>query len=202
MVRNFTRISLFGLSALAIAASPAAAQDASQCFVRGATLEEAVERASPLRTVAIIFEGAEGTLCYGAPSARERTVMGELVPFGSPWRTGANEATALHLPFGGTIGGVAVEPGSYSIITIPGAESWEIIINRNVERWGIPVTDELRAADVGSFSRAVEQVDEMVETLTFRWESHGAAMGHLVMEWEHTRVQIPIHMGGGHHSGH
>ena len=35
-----------------------------------------------------------------------------------------------------------------------------------------------------------------MEQLTFRWDSHGADMGHLVMEWENTRVEIPIQRGG------
>jgi hypothetical protein len=36
----------------------------------------------------------------------------------------------------------------------------------------------------------------MVETLTFSWESHGEDMGHIVMEWENTRVEIPVHAAG------
>ena len=35
--------------------------------------------------------------------------------------------------------------------------------------------------------------------MTFTWEAHGEGMGHLVMEWENTRVEIPIHMAGMGH---
>lgn len=166
------------------------------CFIRGATPEEAADRSSPLADVEITFGDQSALLCYGRPSARERTVMGELVPFGAPWRSGANEATAIHLPFPAEIGGVAVEPGSYSIYTIPGESEWEIVINGVVERWGIPISDEVQAENVGSFTRPAAETDAMVETLTYTWESHGAGMGHIVMEWENTRVEIPVHGPG------
>jgi len=69
--------------------------------------------------------------------------MGELVPFGQPWRMGANEAAAIHLPFAAEVGVVDLEPGSYSIYSVPGDDA-----------------------------------------------------GHLVLEWEHTRVEIPIQKKG------
>jgi len=122
--------------------------------------------------------------------------MGDLVPFGQPWRLGANEATALHLPFATEVGGVELEPGSYSLYAVPGPEEWEIFVNRSYERWGIPIDDGVMAETLGSFTRPVEQLDQPVEQLTFRWESHETDMGHLIMEWETTRVDIPIHTGG------
>lgn len=176
------------------------AQNADACWLRGATPAEAAERPSPLGVVAIPLGDGEATLCYGRPSARDRTVMGELVPFGEPWRTGANEATAIHLPFAATIGGVAVEPGSYSIYTIPGETEWQIMLSRAVERWGIPITPEVRSQEVGTFTRPVAATDGMVETFTIAWQAHGEGMGHLVMEWENTRVEIPVHLAGmAHH---
>lgn len=175
------------------------AQNAEVCYLRNATPAEATERPSPLGVVAIPIGDHEATLCYGRPSANDRVVMGELVPFGAPWRTGANEATAIHLPFAATIGGVEVEPGSYSLYTIPGEDEWVVVINRLWERWGIAIDEAVRADDVGSFTRSATATDAMVETLTFRWEPHGEGMGHLVMEWENTRVDIPIHQAGMGH---
>ena len=165
------------------------------CFLARGDLAGAAERPSPLGWVDITLGGQTATLCYGRPYAKGRTVMGELVPFGAAWRMGANEATALHLPFAAEIGGVAVEAGSYSLYAVPGASEWEIVVNGTAERWGIPISDEVTSADVGSFTRAVAAADSMVEQLTYTWVSHGEAMGHLVLEWENTRVEIPIHAG-------
>jgi hypothetical protein len=190
----------FALGLLLVAPPILSAQEGvDRCFLRNATPAEAAERPSPLGVVRIPMGEEAATLCYGRPSANERVVMGELVPFGQPWRTGANEATAVHLPFAATIGGVAVEPGSYSIYAIPGETEWEIVVNRSWERWGIGIDDGVRAEDVGSFSRAVAPTDERVETFTIRWMAHGEGMGHLVMEWENTRVEIPIHRAGMGH---
>lgn len=157
------------------------------CFLQGATPEEAAERTSPLRTLSFAFQGGEALLCYSAPSARGREIMGKLVPFGEPWRTGANEPTALHLSGSLTVGGVELEPGSYALYTVPGEDSWQVFLNSAYQRWGIPITDEVRASEVGSFSAKPEKTEEMVEMLTFSHED-----GAIVMEWEHTRLTIPV----------
>lgn len=186
-------------AALAVGAPALAQDDVSGCWVRGNTTpEEAVQRSSPLRATPIVLGGQEAKLCYGSPSARDRVVMGELVPMGEIWRLGANEATALHLPFPAQVGGVDLEPGVYSIYAVPGAEEWEFFVSSAYQRWGIPVNEEVRDAEAGHFTASTDTTDGMVESLTFRWESHGEGMGHLVMEWEHTKVEIPIH-GVGHH---
>lgn len=175
--------------------SPVAIQETS-CFLARGTLEEAAERASPLGQTSFAVGGQTGTVCYGRPSAKGRAIMGDLVPFGAPWRLGANEATALHLPFAAEVGGVALEAGSYSLYAIPGSEEWELVLNQNAERWGVPINDEVRGADLGSFTRPAEATDEMVEQLTIGWDSHGEDMGHLVVEWENTKVEIPVHGSG------
>jgi len=204
-VRTFSTVLMGSAMALGMTGTPGAAAhetgaptpaQESSCFLRGATLAEAADRSSPLGQVDITLNGQTATLCFGRPSARDRTVMGELVPFGEPWRMGANEATAIHLPFAAEIGGVSVPAGSYSIYGIPSESEWEIVINGSAERWGVPISGEITAHDVGSFSRMPSATESMVETLTYSWDAHGESMGHIVMEWENTRVEIPVHAAG------
>lgn len=161
------------------------------CWTREGT-PPAADRPSPLGETVLTLGGQEALLCYGRPSARGRTVMGDLVPYGEPWRLGANEATTLHVPFAVRVGGVAVEPGSYSLYAIPGETEWEIVVNRAIERWGIPISDEVRAADVGSVTVPISSLEEPVETFTISWTSRGESAGDLVVEWERTRVLIPV----------
>ena len=178
-----------------MAAAPASMTD-SGCFLRGATMEEAAERPSPLETTEFTVGGTEGLICYGAPSARGRVMVGgEAHPHGELWRTGANEATAIHLEGPATIGDIPLEAGSYSLYTRLGEDMWEVYLNSNVERWGIPISDEVRAMDVGSFEVAPETTDEPVETLTFEWNSTGDNAGEIVMEWENSRIRIPVTAG-------
>jgi hypothetical protein len=191
-----------GPAANSEADAPAEAEQASEmavaeapsleCYVARGTLEEARQRQSPLGETAIPLGGQAAKVCYGRPLVRDRTIFGELHAFGETWRTGANEATALHLEFAANIGGIELEPGSYSIYTIPGESTWEVVINRNFERWGIPIDDAVRADDVGSFSVPVSPTETLVEQLTFSWVPQSESTGHLVMEWENTKIEIPV----------
>lgn len=179
------------------AAEAAAAPAPSPCYLSGATLEEARARPSPLAETTFSVGGHAGTLCYGAPSAKGRQVMGALVPFGEPWRLGANEPTAFHLTGPANVGGVELQPGTYSIYAVPGESEWTFYLNSSYERWGIPIGEEVRATEVGSFAAPAEPTDSMVETLTFRFEpTEGGTMGDMVMEWENTRVKFHLHPVG------
>ena len=175
----------------------ATAEGGLECYTRGSA-EEAAQRPSPLTRVAFTFTGGEGLLCYGAPAAAGRAIMDGLVPYGQPWRIGANEPTTLHLSAPAVVGGVALEPGSYSLYAVPDAEEWRFIVNASWERWGIPIDAAVRASDIGSFTARPEPTSEMVERLTYDWEPmEGGAMGNLVLEWENTRVPFHVHPPNG-----
>jgi hypothetical protein len=179
-----------------MATAPASASMTdSECFLRGATLAEAAERPSPLRTTAFAVGGTQGLICYGAPSARGRVMVGGVDPYGELWRTGANEATAIHLEGPATVGGIALEAGSYSLYTRPNEDSWEVFLNSSFERWGIPISDEVRATEIGSFEVTPEAIGQAVETLSYEWNSTGNNAGEIVIEWENTRVRIPVTAG-------
>lgn len=165
-----------------------------ECYIARGTMDEARERPSPLRSLEFIVGGNEALLCYGAPSARNREIMGGLVPFGEPWRVGANEPTTIHLSGPADVGGVALEPGSYSIYAIAGEDEWRFFISSSWQRWGIPIDDSVRSAEIDSFTVEPEDSDEYVETLEFHFEpSQDGTMGDVVMEWEDTRVRFHVH---------
>jgi len=171
--------------------------DELACYIARGSMAEAQERPSPLSQTEFAVGGNAGLLCYGAPSARGRDIMGGLLVYGQPERIGANEPTTIHLSGPATIGEVALEAGSYSIYAVAAEEEWEFFINSNWERWGIPIDAGVRAGDVGSFTATPETTDEMVETLTYRFESMAdGTMGDMVMEWENTRVRFHVHPGG------
>lgn len=162
------------------------------CVFRGAP-DALAERPSPLDSLEFsLGDGASAKLCYGRPSARDRTMVGGLDPFGSPWRLGANEPTTLHLPFPATIGDVPVDAGSYTLYAIPEDGPWTIIVNANTNRWGIPLSPDVRQSDLGSFVVPTSRLDEHVETMSFRFETEGATSGALVYEWERTTFRIPV----------
>lgn len=151
-------------------------------------------RASAYDSTAIVINGKRAVICYGRPAARGRTMIGgTAVPYGKLWRTGANEPTTLHIPFAATIGGVKVQPGSYSIYTIPNQKEWHVIVNRSTSQWGHEgrYTDEVKAQEVGHGKGSVTKLKAPVEVFTIK--SVKARNGaDLILEWEKTRVSIPI----------
>ncbi|HSG48933.1 MAG TPA: DUF2911 domain-containing protein [Longimicrobiales bacterium] len=189
MMRRMQRLAVplvfLGLSACAPGA------EEGGCWTTS-TPEQLAERPSPLDSAMVTLGDAQAKVCYGRPSARERQVMGGLVQYGEPWRFGANEATAIHLPFPAEIGGVAVQPGAYSLYAIPGTEEWTVVVNGNAERWGIPVDGEVTARDLGSFVVVPEALDAPVETLTLDFQATGPDQADLVAEWALTRIRIPV----------
>ncbi len=111
-------------------------------------------------------------------------------PFGEPWRLGANEPTRIFVPFAAEIAGVRVPPGEYSLYVVPGRTSWEVHVNKAVDRWGIPIDSQVVAQDAGKGTVPVEALAQPVEQLTLRLVAGPPA--ELVVEWEKTRVRIPI----------
>ncbi len=167
----------------AASVATAASSTVLSCIVMG----DAEGRVSPLQEVRFTYDGGEGLLCYGAPSARGREIMGGLVPFGEPWRGGANEPTTLHLSAPATLGGIALDAGSYSLYAIPGESEWEFFVNSNFERWGIPIDANVRSTEIGNFTVGVRASDEMAETLLYEHME-----GHLMLSWENIHIHIPF----------
>lgn len=166
------------------------------CWTRAEPAELA-ERPSPLDSTSVALGPGLVKVCYGSPQMRGREIMGELVPFDRPWRLGANEATRIYVPSAGTIAGVEVEPGWYSLYTVPSANSWQIFVNASSERWGIPISGEVTAENVGSGTVNVQSTDAPVEGLTMTLRRNGASGAILRIEWEETRVEVPIQLTGG-----
>lgn len=180
------------IALLGVLCSPLSAQgQGAVCQFRG-TADALRERPSPLDSVVVDLGGESAKLCYGRPSAEGRVMVGGEHPFGTPWEMGANEPTTLHLPFPARVGSVDLGPGSYSLYAIPGAGEWTIVVNGNPARWGVPLSADVRAADLGSFSVAPRQSRERVETLTFSFQPGEQGTGTLVYEWEGVRLSIPV----------
>jgi hypothetical protein len=160
----------------------------SGCIVMEFDLDE---RISPLDSVTLSFEEGALKVCYGRPSSRGRTMIGgRQVPYGELWRTGANEPTMIHATTAISLAGIAVKPGTYSLYTIPEEDRWTVIVNRSITQWGhiAAYTYRVRRAEVGRVELVPDRLGKHVETLTLHADPRGA----LVLEWEHTRLRIPV----------
>lgn len=161
------------------------------CYVQG-DRSKLADRPSPLDSASVALAAGTITVCYGRPSARGRQIMGGLVPYGEPWRMGANEATTIHLPFAGQIAGVSVDSGWYSLYAVPQTDQWEIHVNAVPRRWGIPISDDVRAKDVGSGKVPAESLADSVEMLTITLDKTSPSAATMNVSWTGTRVAIPV----------
>lgn len=155
-------------------------------------------RKSPLDSLSFKVGAVEVKLCYGRPSAGGRTMIGgENVPYGKLWRTGANEPTMIHTTGPIIIAGVAVPAGSYSIYTVPDPKEWQVIVNRSITQWGheSQYTDKVKAQEVGHGTAKASALTSAVETFTIRSEAGAAGAVNLLLDWEKTRVTIPVSPG-------
>ena len=191
-------VSLLATGLLAGAPLPAPAVADTACVVQNPQRMPAQGRPSPLDSVTFAVVGKPVKVCYGRPSLRGRAMIGgDAVPFGKLWRTGANEPTIFYTPVSLDIAGVAVTPGLYSLYTVPGKTEWEIIVNRATSQWGHEgrYTDEVKQQEVGRGKAKVEPLKQPVETFTIRAEPGTGGAQTLLLEWEKTRVRIPVKAG-------
>lgn len=173
------------------ASNTLATTTSNECWKRAQGADLAA-RESKFDSATVSVGGRNIKLCYSRPQMRGRAIFGTVVPYGQPWRLGANEATAIHMPVAGSIAGVPVEAGSYSLYAIPDSTKWKIVVNRNAQRWGVPIGAQVVAANVGTGEVPVERISEPVEALTARFASASSRDVALVFEWERTRVRVPI----------
>ena len=154
-------------------------------------------RASPMRSVEFRIGEVNGKVCYGSPSARGREVFGGLVPWNELWRTGANEPTRLFVDGEVEVAGIVLPAGRYSLYTIPGPESWQLFVSTSTFHWGNEINSSVRADEMGSARLEPSTTAEHVEQMTMSWEPAGDASGRLTLEWERTRIEIPLSNASG-----
>ena len=147
------------------------------------------QRKSPHETVKATIDGAIITVEYGRPSMKGRKVMGELVPFGKVWRTGADEATTLTTDKELQIGGTIVPAGKYTLYTLPGETDWQLIVNKQTGQWG---TEYDEKQDLGRVPLKKTATSAPVEQLTLSVDKNPAGGGMLRIAWENTALTAPI----------
>ena len=172
-------------------ASHAALQAADACWLQ-AKPGELAKRKSAHDSASVVMDGGTVKVCYGRPHVNGREIMGTLVPFGEPWRMGADEATALYVPFRASIAGVKVEPGWYSIYVIPTAKNWQVVVNSDAKRWGVDIDAKVRAKDVGTGTVSAEHLAAPVEILAISLTAASPKQAAMDVSWADTHVRIPI----------
>ncbi len=147
------------------------------------------KRPSPPGTAEITLKGKKITIEYSRPSMRGRKIMGDLVPYGKVWRTGANEATTLATEADVDIGPIAVPAGKYTLYTLPSEGTWKLIINKQTGQWGTVYGE---SQDLARVDMQKSQTKETVEQFTISFKQISADTADLVLQWETTQLSVPV----------
>ena len=145
---------------------------------------------SPTQTIKQDFALGNIELTYSRPLAKGRVVFGDLVPYNKLWRTGANNATIIKFTDAVEINGKKIDTGSYALYTIPGIDTWEIILNKGITNWG--VTNYKESDDVLRFKVQPMKLKTPTESFTMQFADIKPESCALHIMWEKTAVAIPI----------
>lgn len=98
-----------------------------------ATAQLRLPQPSPGASVMQTVGTTDITVKYSRPSLKGRQPFTDaLVPYGKIWRTGANAATTFQTSTEVTVQGQKLAAGTYAIMSIPDANEWTLIFNKNL----------------------------------------------------------------------
>ena len=125
---------------------------------------------------------------YSRPHLGGRRLFDNLLKYNEPWRLGANEATEIDFYKNVTIQSKKIKAGRYILYCIPEKESWTIVLNNNIDSWGL---HQDTTQDIARFQISVTNTTASEEyfTMYFKENKSGAD---LVMTWGFLEARLPI----------
>lgn len=148
------------------------------------------KRPSPPQTATGEVGDLKIEINYGAPYVKGRTIFGSgsesLEKYGKVWRTGANEATTFSINKDAVINGESLPAGRYGLFTIPGADQWTVIFNKNADQWG--AYDYNESDDVLRIQVKPENPGSLQEQLSFKVSSNGE----VTFAWEQVKFDFTV----------
>ena len=150
--------------------------------------EDKSQRPSPpAQAQCKLSDGKTITVDYSSPRAKGRKIMGELVPYGKVWRTGANEATTFVTDTDLTASKLSIPAGSYTIFTVPNKDNWTLIVNKKTGEWGIPYKYE--SDELGRTDMKASPTSGPVENFTIAFDQSGSSCK-MNLSWENTQASV------------
>lgn len=175
---------------------------------RGSTVQVDVERVAsvPMATAGPMFAtrplgplsvrdtaraqipGTEIWVDYGRPLKRGRVIFGNVVPWNTVWRTGANAATQFSTSVDLVMGGVTIPAGKYTLWSLPSPTGWTLIVNKQTGQWG---TEYHAEQDLARVNLGEEKLPQPLEQFTITIEPE-ATGGVIRFAWDDRRGSIPF----------
>jgi len=133
-------------------------------------------------------EPPKARVIYSRPHLGGRRLFQNLLSYNEPWRLGANEATEIDLYKDATIQGKKIKAGRYILYCIPEKEKWTIVLNGNIDSWGLhPDTSQ----DIARFQIPITTTTSSLEYFTMYFKQLNAG-AELVMAWDYLEARLPM----------
>jgi tetratricopeptide (TPR) repeat protein len=145
-------------------------------------------RKSPKASISYSVGFTNITINYSAPAAKERTIWGDLVPYGEVWRAGANEATTIEFSTDVKLEGEPLPAGKYAFFLIPTEENWIAIFNSATDQWGAYAYDESKDVLRVEIEPRSSRINE--ERLNYTIVDQGIDRGYIRIGWENIRLYL------------
>lgn len=147
---------------------------------------------SPTGTIMQKVGMTDVTIVYSRPGKKDRVIFAEdgLVPYGKPWRTGANAATKISFSDDVTLGGQALKKGDYAILTVPGETEWKVMLyTYDSGNWGSYVEKE----PVASFTATPSKMEDIsIETFMIDIGVLRDTSAVIGLVWSDVYVPLPL----------
>ena len=160
------------------------------------TVNPAKRRVSAPAKASATLPNGTITIDYCAPVADGRQIFGAagtenkpLVPYGEVWRTGANAATTLTTSSALQIGDLNVPAGIYTIYSVPAADGFTLIVNKQTGQWG---TVYNKAQDLGRVQMTSTSNAVPVETFKIDFEKTMGSATELHLKWVNVDASVQI----------
>ena len=147
---------------------------------------------SPLGKVEQKVGLTDMSITYSRPGMKGRKIFGDLVPYGTMWRWGANASTKFKASDDVTIEGHDVPAGEYALYAIPGADKWTIIIHKNTSYWGTGGSKYKTEEDLVRFDITPGKTSATVETMTFGFSDITSSACNIEFAWENTQIKLAV----------
>jgi tetratricopeptide (TPR) repeat protein len=132
----------------------------------------------------------DAKLTYSRPSARGRDIFSEIVPPGEHWRLGANTKTLLTLSSEVSFSSGALPAGTYSLSLFPNDGDWILVINKDLEGWGIYEYNEKN--DALRVTAPMEVGSMKTESLLLAWDNVQSNSADLIVSWGDRMARFPM----------
>ncbi len=146
--------------------------------------------ASPMSKVVQDVGLTKIEISYSRPGVKDRTIFGDLIPYGQFWRTGANAPTRITFADDVMIGGKELKSGTYSLFTYPGESKWTVIFSNATALPGADGYD--KSQDAVRIDVTPTEVQPKIETFTIDVNNIRNNTATIDLVWENTLVSIPV----------